>query len=164
MNEIESRLRQPLSPRPLALGAVAGVTVALLLFAGIRLLVNLDAPRSEQRFRDIMALDDVHIPGDFALNGYEHLRKYSQSTGDRAGVIWAIGKKIEMVGYPEDFRKYALAVIEGAPAAERAPRWAWMMEELRGHLEDMQEKGTDRSYAGSAEEFREGATQPPERT
>ena len=123
------------------------------------LLVNLDAPRSEQRFRDIMALDDVHIPGDFALNGYEHLRKYSQSTGDRAGVLWAIGKKIEMVGYPEDFRKYALAVIEGAPAAERAPRWAWMMEELRGHLEDMQEKGTDRSYAGSAEEFREVAVE-----
>lgn len=123
------------------------------------LLVNLDAPRSEQRFRDIMALDDRIIPGDFALNGYEHLRKYSQSTGDRAGVIWAIGKKIEMVGYPEDFRKYALAVIEGAPAAERAQRWEWMMEQLRGHLEDLREKGTTESYAGSAEEFREVAVE-----
>ena len=123
------------------------------------LLVNLDADRSVQRFRDIMTLDDRRIPGDFALNGYEHLRKYYQSTGDREGVAWAIGKKIEMVGYPADFRKYALAVIEGVPAAERGERWSWMMKLLRRHLLRMQEKGSDRSYAGSREEFRETAVE-----
>lgn len=119
------------------------------------LLVNVDSSRSEQRFRDIMTLDDRRIPGDFALNGYEHLRKYSQSTGDRKGVLWAIGKKIEMVGYPEDFRKYALAIIEGVPAGERAAYWSWMMEELRGHIVGMQEKRTGQSYAGSSGEYRE---------
>ncbi|MFA6233431.1 MAG: hypothetical protein WC824_04480 [Bacteroidota bacterium] len=123
------------------------------------MLVNLDSTRSEKRFRDIMTLDDRNVTGDFALNGYEHLRKYYQSTGDRANVAWAIQKKIEMVGYPEDFRKYALAVIEGMPAAERPSRYAWIFGQLRERLRRMQDSGADVLYEGSREEFRELAVE-----
>jgi hypothetical protein len=117
------------------------------------LLVNLDSGRSERRFRDLMSLDDRLIPGDFALNGYEHLRKYYQSTGDRTNVAWAIQKKIEMVGYPEDFRKYALAVLEGASPAERPDRYAWMFAQLRDRLHEMDASGVDSLYEGSRAEF-----------
>jgi hypothetical protein len=148
-------LRREEAPRRAYLLQLAawGSVVAVLPW----LLVNIDASRSERRFRDIMALDDRIIPGDFALNGYEHLRKYYQSTGDREGVTWAIGKKIEMVGYPSDYRKYALAVIEGVPAEQRAERWAWMLGSLRERLARMREKGTESEYAGSLAEFREVA-------
>ena len=148
-------LRREEAPRRSYLLQLAawGSVVAVLPW----LLVNIDASRSERRFRDIMALDDRIIPGDFALNGYEHLRKYYQSTGDRAGVTWAIGKKIEMVGYPADYRKYALSVIEGVPAEQRAERWAWMLGSLRERLAHMREQGTEREYAGSLAEFREVA-------
>ncbi|MBR9977550.1 MAG: hypothetical protein KFH87_05630, partial [Bacteroidetes bacterium] len=112
------------------------------------LLVNLDTGRSEQRFRHIMALDDEHITGDFALNGYEHLRKYYQSIDSKEDVAWAIRKKIEMVGYPDDFRKYALAVIEGIPAGERPAHYAWMFSELRARLRLMKETGRERLYEG----------------
>lgn len=148
-----TRLRREVAPRREYLLHLAGwASVAATV---PWLMVNLDASASERRFRDIMALDDRAIPGDFALNGYEHLRKYAQSIGDRAGVTWAIGKKIEMVGYPEDFRKYALAVIEGVPAAERAERWAWMMATLRGHLARATASEDARVYAGTRGEFRE---------
>ena len=53
------------------------------------------------------------VTGDFALNGYEHLRKYYQSTGDGEAMAWAIRKKVEMVGYPDDYRKGD--VIAGLP-------------------------------------------------
>ncbi|MFZ1731676.1 MAG: hypothetical protein WBQ23_15590 [Bacteroidota bacterium] len=130
-----------------ALGSIAAVLPWML--------VNIDAGRSEQRFRDIMTLDDRNVTGDFALNGYEHLRKYYQSTADKANVAWAIQKKIEMVGYPNDFRQYALAVIEGIPAGERPARYAWIFTQLRGRLEKMQISGTDALYEGSRQEFRE---------
>lgn len=150
-------LRREEAPRRAHLLKLAawGSVVAVLPW----LLVNIDATRSERRFRDIMALDDRIIPGDFALNGYEHLRKYYQSTGDREGVTWAIGKKIEMVGYPSDYRKYALAVIEGVPADQRAERWAWMLGSLRERLARMREQGRDREYAGTLAEFREVAVE-----
>jgi len=117
--------------------------------------VNLDSGRSERRFRDLMSLDDRIIPGDFALNGYEHLRKYYQSMGDNANVAWAIQKKIEMVGYPGDFRKYALAVLEGASPAERPARYAWMFAQLRERLREMDASSVDSLYEGSRAEFRE---------
>ncbi|MBE0644550.1 MAG: hypothetical protein IH600_10765 [Bacteroidetes bacterium] len=131
--------------------AALGSIVAVLPW----LLVNLDSGRSEQRFRDVMALDDRNVTGDFALNGYEHLRKYYQSTDDRANVAWAIQKKIEMVGYPEDFRKYALAVIEGVPAAGRPARYAWIFEQLRERLRKLQVSGQESLYEGSRTQFRE---------
>lgn len=152
-----ARLRREAAPRRGYLLQLAGwASVAATL---PWLLVNIDASASERRFRDIMALDDRVIPGDFALNGYEHLRKYAQSTGDRAGVMWAIGKKIEMVGYPDDFRKYALVLIEDLPPEQRAGRWAWMMDALRGQLARATRGGAARAYAGTRGEFRELAAE-----
>ena len=81
--------------------------------------VNVDDDSSERRFRAVMELDDDLVTGDFALNGYEHLRKYYQSTGDGEAMAWAIRKKVEMVGYPDDYRKLMLQLLSSLQGAQQ---------------------------------------------
>jgi hypothetical protein len=119
------------------------------------LAVNISTDASVQRFRHVMALDDELIPGDFALNGYEHLRKYYQSIGDDAGVAWAIERKIAMVGYPDDMRKYVLSAITTMRGGEREAAFAYTFAALMQRLDRMQAQGVQRLYEGTRSEFSE---------
>jgi glycopeptide antibiotics resistance protein/tetratricopeptide (TPR) repeat protein len=123
------------------------------------LAVNLTTETSVARFRDVMALDDEMIPGDFALNGYEHLRKYYQSTGDNAGVAWAIGKKIDMVGYPDDFRKYVLAAVTTMSGTEREASFERSFAGMLDRLRRMNAGGVENLYEGSRRSFEEVYTE-----
>ncbi len=121
--------------------------------------VNVDADASVARYRSILADTDTLIMGDYALNGYEHLRKYYQSTGDGAGEAWAIRKKIQCVGYPMDFRKYMLAVVTHVPAGARRAEFAWMLDDIGRRLELMNAGRTDSLYAGTRTAFTELAAE-----
>lgn len=121
--------------------------------------VNVDADASVARYRSILADTDTLIMGDYALNGYEHLRKYYQSTGDGAGEAWAIRKKIECVGYPMDFRKYMLAVVTNLPAGARRAEFEWMLDDIARRLELMNAGRTDSLYAGTRSAFTELAAE-----
>jgi len=135
--------------------------VAYLLF-GVSLVampvwfaVNINTNASVERFRHVMALDDELITGDYALNGYEHLRKYYQSIGDGEQLAWVIRKKIEMVGYPDDIRKYMLAVMTDFPAAERRNALEWTFQQALQRLRTMRERSVERLYEGDADTFAE---------
>ncbi len=119
------------------------------------LAVNIGTDSSVGRFRHIMALDDELLPGDFALNGYEHLRKFYQSTGDNAGVAWAIERKIDMVGYPDDFRKYVLAAVTSMSGSEREGAFARTFGGILQRLRQMQTAGVDSLYEGDRQSFEE---------
>jgi glycopeptide antibiotics resistance protein len=123
------------------------------------LAVNMTTEASVARFRDVMALDDELLPGDFALNGYEHLRKYYQSVGDDAGVAWAIGMKIDMVGYPDDFRKYVLAAITTMSGVEREAAFARVFGDILERLRRMNASGVEKLYEGSRRSFEEVYTE-----
>lgn len=141
-------------------------TYALVVAAGFSfgafipwVYVNVDADASVARYRSILTDTDSLIMGDYALNGYEHLRKYYQSTGDGAGEAWAIRKKIECVGYPMDFRKYMLAVVTHVPAGTRRAEFEWMLDDIARRLELMNAGRTDSLYAGTRSAFIELAAE-----
>jgi hypothetical protein len=110
--------------------------------------VNVDDASSERRFRAVMELDDDLITGDFALNGYEHLRKYYQSTGDGDAVAWAIRKKVEMVGYPDDYRKLMLQLLSSLQGSRLKEYLDWVFLSLEDKIAAATASGTDELYAG----------------
>jgi len=75
---------------------------------------NIDEASAVAKFRAIMALDDKHIPADYALTGYEHLRKHYYAQHDSMNVSWAIRKKIECCNYPNDYRDFLNSMQESA--------------------------------------------------
>jgi hypothetical protein len=138
----------------------------LLLAAGAALVgggswfwVNISPKASVARTREILALDDAHIMGDYALNGYEHLRKYCFAQNDAAGVVWAIKKKIDCVGYPTDFRKLAIAVIQDAAPETKRAEYDWIFDRLFAKIGALRAAGKDASYAGSRSDYIELAAE-----
>ncbi|MDH7515207.1 MAG: hypothetical protein QHI48_04955 [Bacteroidota bacterium] len=123
------------------------------------LMVNLTPSAAVERAKVILAYDDRHVAGDYALNGYEHLRKYFDAHGDAEGVTWAIRKKIECVGYPEDFRKLALRTIREIPAERKRAEYEWLFDRLAEKIASMNAAGKDSVYAGSKAEFLETAAE-----
>jgi hypothetical protein len=115
--------------------------------------VNVDSDFSERRFRSVVALDDESITGDFALNGYEHLRKYYQSKDDREQVAWAIRRKTEMVGYPEDYRKLMLEVVSSLRGQAQREYLDWIFDSIEQKLVRMREEGKAALYEGTRAGF-----------
>ncbi|MFA6233719.1 MAG: hypothetical protein WC824_05935 [Bacteroidota bacterium] len=132
------------------LAAGAAMTAVLPWIA-----VNVTTDSSVARFRHIMSLDDTHVTGDFALNGYEHLRKHYRSVGDPEGVLWAIEKKIETVGYQSDYFAYLTEVmnLQDGVAVRRAFDFA--TAQLQKSLREMERRGVDTLYAGHRSELLE---------
>ncbi|MBE0642899.1 MAG: hypothetical protein IH600_02360 [Bacteroidetes bacterium] len=110
--------------------------------------VNVTTDASVTRFRQIMALDDRHLTGDFALNGYEHLRKYYRSVGDVEGTLWAIRKKIEMVGYQSDYSAYLTEALKLQDGVKMREAFDFATSQLRTRLGEMERRGVDTLYAG----------------
>lgn len=119
------------------------------------LAVNLTTDSAVARFRDIMALDDRHVTGDFALNGYEHLRKHYRTIEDTDGVLWAVEKKIDMVGYRSDYSAYLSTVMQLPDPADVRRGFDFAAGRLRAALRDMDARGVDTVYAGHRQDFLE---------
>ena len=125
------------------LAAGAAMTATLPWIA-----INVTTDSSVQRFRHIMALDDTHVTGDFALNGYEHLRKKYWASGDSEGLQWAIGKKIDMVGYRYDYAAYLSEAMNLQDGERVRTAFDFAIGRLRGTIEEMDRRGVDSLYAG----------------
>ncbi len=104
---------------------------------------NINATSAVGKFRAIMALDDKHVPGDYALAGYEHLRKYYLSVDDNEGFFWAIKSKIVCGGYPQDYRAYAQFAIEGVPPRQRRASFDWLFSDLLSKVDSLQTFSAD---------------------
>lgn len=129
---------------------IAGASIVALL---PWIAVNVSTASSVERYRHLMALDEEHIPGDYALNGYEHLRKHYQRTGGEEQLAWTVRKKVAMVGYPMDFRKLMLAIKQGVPPAGQRAYADWLFEELNRKLVTMQRSGRDSLYEGTRTDY-----------
>lgn len=117
--------------------------------------VHVTDASSVERFKAVIALDAKHIPGDGALNGYEHLRKWFYHSKNGEGVVWAIEKKIDCVGYPSDFRSLALAIREALPAAQQRTEYDYFFDALWRQILWQKNRGVASSHAGKRAEFEE---------
>jgi tetratricopeptide (TPR) repeat protein len=125
----------------------AGLVSVLLVVPWIAVNVNVDA--STARFAEIMALDDGHMYGDYALSGYEALRKQAVHAGDfdREGEI--LRRMIEIVGYTEQYR---MLVANAVYYADKNPtRYFalndWALARLAGRASALRAAGVSRDYA-----------------
>lgn len=67
-----------------------------------------DADATAERFTHIMRNDEKLMYGDYALSGYDALRKYRHRDGDLAGEIALTRRMIEILDYPQHYRELAL--------------------------------------------------------
>lgn len=130
--------------------AVAGAAIAHTL---PWLVVNINPESSVARYKSIIALDAVHLPADYVLNGYEHLRKWYFSEHDAQGEIWATQHKIEIVGYPSDFRTLQQIIATAVPPEDKLSYYSWMLEKIFSKLEIMNHTSRDSIYAGTKHKF-----------
>jgi tetratricopeptide (TPR) repeat protein len=125
----------------------AGLVSVLLVVPWIAVNVNVES--STARFAEIMALDDGHMYGDYALSGYEALRKQAVHAGDfeREGEI--LRRMIEIVGYTEQYR---MLVANAVYYADKNPsRYFslndWMLERLAAKGAELRAAAASRDYA-----------------
>ncbi len=88
---------------------------AATAFAMISLLLMLpwtqlhrDADATAERFARIMQADEELMYGDYALSGYDALRKYRHREGDLAGEIALTRRMVELLDYPQHYRELTL--------------------------------------------------------
>ena len=96
------------------------------------IVVNVEPEHSTHRFRNVMSLDDRNMFGDYALSGYEALRKQFLHENEYDQEMEMEQKMIDLVGYPEQYRlmiKTSLLFATQRPGkfleAQR-----WMLERL----------------------------------
>lgn len=125
----------------------AGLVSVLLVVPWIAVNVNVES--STARFAEIMALDDGHMYGDYALSGYEALRKQAVHAGDfeREGEI--LRRMLEIVGYTEQYR---MLVANAVYYADKNPsRYFslndWMLDRLATKGAELRASAASRDYA-----------------
>ncbi len=107
---------------------------------------NIDTVSAVNKFRAVMALDDRHIPGDAALVGYEHLRKYYVSIKDNEGFFFTVKKKVECCSYPRDYREFSQFLMNGISAEKQRGYYDWVFGDLLQKIDSLGRLRND-SYA-----------------
>lgn len=124
----------------------AGLAAVLLVVPWIAVNVNVAA--STARFESILHLDDEHMYGDYALSGYEALRKQALHDGDRHREGEILKRMIEIVGYPEQYRLLLINAVEGADTEPRRylALHDWMLARLADRADALRTRGVERDY------------------
>ncbi len=125
----------------------AGVVAALFVVPWIAVNVNVDA--STARFAEIMTLDDEHMYGDYALSGYEALRKQAVHAGDADWEGEILQRMVEIVGYTEQYR---LLIANALYHAESQPEKYmllnnWVLDRLERTAAELRSRGRQGNYA-----------------
>jgi hypothetical protein len=113
------------------------------------MLVNIDDDRAAERFEAVMQLDEERMYGDYALSGYEALRKYYLHHGrldDEARILF---RMVDVVGYSEQYRLLLVNSISRFHADKTASLQSqlWMLDRLGRASDEMILSGRSTSYA-----------------
>jgi hypothetical protein len=135
------------SPQSTARLLQAGVVTVLFVVPWIA--VNVNSGASTARFAEIMKFDDEHMYGDYALSGYETLRKQAVHAKDYDLEGEILQRMIKTVGYTEQFRMLvtnALYHVEKQP--ERYFRLNdWVLDRLAEKAVELRTRGLRHDYA-----------------
>jgi len=86
-----------------ASSTLAVVLLASILYTVPWLVVNILPASSASRFETVLKLDDTHMYKDYALSGYEALRKYYVNQKDSLKDIELSRQKIRILNYPANY-------------------------------------------------------------
>jgi tetratricopeptide (TPR) repeat protein len=100
------------------------------------------------RFERVLALDEAHMYRDYALSGYEALRKYHQNAGDVDKDLQLSRKKIELIGYASNYTSFIgkSAALLPERAHDYLDAQRWMLGHLRDKAEALRSVGKTRDY------------------
>jgi tetratricopeptide (TPR) repeat protein len=128
--------------------------LAMLLSALPWLIVQLGDESSARRFERVVELDSDIMFADYALSGFEALRKHYVHSEEIDDEIRIEKRMVERLGYPEHYRlllKSSLTLTPSQP--ERATEHLnWMLERLHKQISGLLDKRVDRDYAMSMEQ------------
>ncbi len=138
----------------------ASRAVPMLLLASLALTlpwvaVNVRSEASAARFERLLALDSDKMYGDYALSGYEALRKYHRNRGNADKDIAITQRMVELLDYPLHYRELIGAVqpLARTNGARYAELQAWMLDRLARRAEDLRARGSMRDYSIGMEQI-----------
>ncbi|MBL0176767.1 MAG: hypothetical protein IPP94_16155 [Ignavibacteria bacterium] len=114
------------------------------------LAINLNADLSAKRFERVLALDAEHMYRDYALSGYEALRKYHQNAGHRDRDLELSRKKILIIDYPSNYLSLfgkSQYMLEAGLRTDYIATQRWMLERLARKARELRTARVERDYA-----------------
>ncbi|MBE0644070.1 MAG: hypothetical protein IH600_08320 [Bacteroidetes bacterium] len=108
-----------------------------------------DDNATADRFTRILQLDDAHMFGDYALSGYDALRKYRHRSGDLAGEIRLTERMIEILDYPQHYRELSgmAQLLHATDPQQTVATQQFMLQRLENRAAKLSDSGTDRDYS-----------------
>jgi tetratricopeptide (TPR) repeat protein len=128
--------------------AVGLAMISLLLMLPWTQLHRNDAATAE-RFTHILRLDDGHMYGDYALSGYDALRKYRHRERDLQGEIALTKRMVEILDYPQHYRELSemAQLLHGTDPGQTISLQKWMLDRLLRRTKILLRKQTDHDYS-----------------
>lgn len=124
----------------------AGLALALIgvLTVAPWMQLHRDAEATAARFDRVLALDAGHMYGDYALSGYDALRKYRHRMGDRAEEIRLTQDMIALCDYPQHYRELSRMgqQLHATDAGRTIDVQQWMLDRLAARLRQLETAGT----------------------
>lgn len=133
--------------------------VALALISVLLVLpwsqLHRDARATAQRFENILELDSDHVFGDYALSGFDALRKYQHRNGDLREEIRLTKRMIEILDYPQHYRELSrmAQMLKQSDPETTVALQDWMLARLGQRLETLTAAGAAGDYSISVHEI-----------
>lgn len=112
----------------------AGLALALISVLAVAPWMQLhrDAEATAARFERVLALDAAHMYGDYALSGYDALRKYRHRAGDLEAEIRLTKEMITLRDYPQHYRELAQLGqrMHASAPGQTVALQRWMLDRL----------------------------------
>ncbi|MBR9976567.1 MAG: hypothetical protein KFH87_00645 [Bacteroidetes bacterium] len=108
-----------------------------------------DEDATADRFSDIMELDTERIYGDYALSGFDALRKYHHRRGDVTAEIGLTRRMIVILDYPQHYREFiGMAQLRQRSDPEfTREHHGWVLERLTGHARRLRAQDVEGDYS-----------------
>jgi tetratricopeptide (TPR) repeat protein len=138
-----------LSLRPFGAGAMTALGAASLLLTLPWIAVNTHSDSAAGRFERVLRLDDERMYGDYALSGYEALRKFHRNKGNTDSEIPITKRMIELADYPMHYRELldAMAAFHRDDADTYDGLQRWILARLSDNAASLRARGIDESYS-----------------
>lgn len=113
------------------------------------IIVNVDEQAAARRFEVVMRLDEERMYGDYALSGYEALRKHYMHHRRLVDEDRILKRMVDVVGYPEQYRMLLVNAFTRFPVDPNASMATqfWVLDRLQRAAERLTLTTQQRSYA-----------------
>ena len=135
--------------------AALGLALVSLLLVQPWMQLHRDPPATAERFERLLDLDSGHIYADYALSGFDALRKYQHREGRLQEEIRLTKRMVALLDYPQHYRELSrmAQILRVSEADSTAALQQWMLGRLEARLETLQASGLTRDYSISVREI-----------